>query len=237
MWRHRDVGEGREGRATAERLAPRFAMSMASPRRHIRLVRDLDFWGRSVSWLREIDRWFMGEVLPHRSAFRAKAAMLCGPAEADDLVQEAFARVFAMADHRTIQNPRAFVLTIIHNLAIERLRRAQVVSIDHLASIETLAVADPAPDAFSVMAGRAELNQLLAQIEALPPQCGRVVRLRKIDGLSPGAIAERLSISVSTVEKHLAKGLSLLTRAMRDDQRESRENSRTEWIARRKTPI
>lgn len=171
----------------------------------------------------------MAEVLPFGPAYRRKAALFCGVGEADDLVQDAYARVLAVADYRSIHNPRAFVLTIVQNLAIERLRRAQVVSIDHLASIDALVLADPAPDAFSVAAGKADLDHLLHLIDALPPQCARVVRLRKIDGLAPGAIAERLSISVSTVEKHLAKGLSLLTTAMRTAGSDARENSRTEW--------
>ncbi|KQN03859.1 MULTISPECIES: RNA polymerase sigma factor [unclassified Sphingomonas] len=184
-----------------------------------------------MSWLRDIDRWFMAEVLPSGPAYVRKAALFCGAGEADDLVQEAYARVLAVADYRAIQHPRAFVLTIVQNLAIERLRRAQVVSIDHLASIDTLVLADPAPDAFSVASAKSDLDHLLQLIDALPPQCARVVRLRKIDGLSPGTIAERLSISVSTVEKHLAKGLSLLTTAMRSAESGAQENSRTEWTS------
>lgn len=182
-----------------------------------------------MSWLRDIDRWFMAEVLPFGPAYRRKATLFCGAGEADDLVQDAYARVLAIADYRSIQNPRAFVLTIVQNLAIERLRRAPVVSIDHLATLDTLALTDPAPDAFCVAAGKADLDRLLRLIDTLPPQCARVVRLRKIDGLSPGAIAEMLSISVSTVEKHLAKGLSLLTAAMRTAGSDAQENSRSEW--------
>ncbi len=168
-----------------------------------------------MSWLRDIDRWFMAEVLPHAAAYRARASHFCGRDNADDLVQEAYARVLAVPDHRTIGSPRAFVLTVVHNLALERLRRANVVKIDLLASIETLDFADPAPDAFTVAAGRSEVVHLLKLIDALPPQCGQVMKMRKIQGLPPAAIAKALSISVSTVEKHIAKGLALVAKARR----------------------
>ncbi len=171
-----------------------------------------------MSWLREIDRWFMAEVLPHAAAYRARAAYFCGRDEADDLVQEAYARVLNTADHRSISSPRAFVLTIVHHLALERIRRANVVRIDVLASLEMPDIADPAPDAFAVAAGRSELQRLAGWIDALPPQCARVVHMRKVQGLSPTVIAQSLSLSVSTVEKHIAKGLALITKARRESE-------------------
>lgn len=160
----------------------------------------------------------MVEVLPHAAAYRARAAHFCGRDDADDLVQEAYARVLKMPDYRSIVTPRAFVLAIVHNLALERLRRASVVRIDLLASLEVLEVADPAPDAFAIAAGRSEMQRLLHLIDSLPPQCARVMRMRKIQGMSPAAIAEALSLSVSTVEKHIAKGLALVTKARRDGE-------------------
>jgi RNA polymerase sigma-70 factor (ECF subfamily) len=176
-----------------------------------------------LSWLRDIDRWFLAEVLPHAAAYRAKAAYFCGRDDADDLVQEAYARVLKTPEYRTILAPRGFVLTIVHNLALERLRRANVVRIELLASLDLLDVADPAPDAFAVAAGRSELQRLLDLIEALPAQCSRVLHMRKIQGMSPIAIAEALSISVSTVEKHIAKGLALITKARRDSEAQVEE--------------
>lgn len=169
-----------------------------------------------LSWLRDIDRWFLAEVLPHAAAYRAKAAYFCGRDDADDLVQEAYARVLKTPDYRAIIAPRGFVLTIVHNLALERLRRANVVRIDLLASLDMLNMADPAPDAFAVAAARSEMQHLLDLIDALPAQCSRVMHMRKIQGIPPAAIAAALSISVSTVEKHIAKGLALITKARRE---------------------
>lgn len=165
----------------------------------------------------------MDEVLPHAAAYRARAAHFCGPDEAEDLVQEAYARILATPDHKAIAAPRGFVLTVVRNLALERLRRANVVRIDALASMDMLEVADPAPDAFAVTSGRSELRYLLDLINGLPPQCGRVVHMRKIQQMPPTRIAEELSISLSTVEKHIAKGLALITKARREQAARAEE--------------
>jgi RNA polymerase sigma-70 factor (ECF subfamily) len=53
-------------------------------------------------------------------------------------------------------------------------------------------------------------------METLPPQPRAVVKMRRIEGLLPGDIAVRMGLSVSTVEKHLAKGLAMLAYAMQD---------------------
>ena len=51
------------------------------------------------------------------------------------------------------------------------------------------------------------MQMLLRAVNGLPPKCRDVFVLRMIEGLSQREIAERLGITVSTVEKHLARGL------------------------------
>ena len=53
-------------------------------------------------------------------------------------------------------------------------------------------------------------------INSLPPKCRDVFVLRWIHGLSQRAISEKLNIAVSTVEKHLAKGLRFCKEEMRE---------------------
>jgi RNA polymerase sigma-70 factor (ECF subfamily) len=131
-------------------------------------------------------------------------------------VQEAYARAINASHHREIVNPRSFVLTIIRNLAHERHRRATIVRFEHLADMEAMEIADSAPDQFAVLSGNMELARLIALMEQLPPQARAVVKMRRIEGLLPGDIAVRMGLSVSTVEKHLAKGLAILAYAMQE---------------------
>lgn len=168
-----------------------------------------------MAWLREIDKWFAEAVLPSAPVYRAYARKLTGDAvEAEDLVQEAYAKVLGVPDWRRLEQPERFVLTIIRNLAFERFRRAKVVGIRQIGVLEMEALPDPAPDAHAVTSAREELLRVLEAVDRLPEQCRRVVTLRKMEGLSPGQIAVRLNLSISTVEKHLAKGLMLLTKSL-----------------------
>jgi RNA polymerase sigma-70 factor (ECF subfamily) len=41
----------------------------------------------------------------------------------------------------------------------------------------------------------------------LPPRCRRVYLMRKVHGMSHKEIAEELNIAISTVEKHMSKGV------------------------------
>lgn len=164
-----------------------------------------------MSWLRPIDEWFADRVFVFQAKHRAYAMKLSGNREeAEDLVQEAYARLFRMDDWARIANPHAFTMRIIHNEAMERYRRAQVVELNRSVSLQALEPADdqPLPDAAAF--AKAELRRVEDALETLPERCREAVRLRKIDCLTPREVAEEMDISVSTVEKHLVKGLRLL---------------------------
>ena len=171
----------------------------------------------SVKWRRDIDVWFIAEVLPHASQYRVYARRLSASAEeAEDLVQEAYARTLASEDFRQIQCGKAFVFRILHNLAVSKARRAKVVAIEHIPDVDALNAADPTPDAYRQVAARQELARLEAAIAALPRKCRQVVTLRKVYEMSPAEIAAQLNVSVYTVEKHLTKGMRRIAAELAD---------------------
>lgn len=183
-----------------------------------------------MAWLRDADRWFQAAVLPHRAVFRAYARRLIGDdAEADDLVQEAYGRVLG-CDWRRLEAPERFVLRVIRNLAVERFRRARVVSIRQIDALDPDIVADEAPDPLARLETRDDLRHVLKALGTLPPQCRKVLVMRKLQGLSPGEIAVRMGLSVSTVEKHLAKGLRLLTEERARREIPQAEIRSREWV-------
>jgi len=164
-----------------------------------------------VAWLRDVDRWFVDEVLPSAALYRRVAARLTRDAgAAEDLVQDAYVRVIAYPRWRELASPSAFTLQVLRNLARDAARRETVVRIDAAADLHEREVVCEAPDAHAVLAARQELDRVRAALDALPPQCRAVVRLRRLEGRTPRQIAEQLGLSVSTVEKHLVKGLRLV---------------------------
>lgn len=175
-----------------------------------------------MSWLRDIDRWFLAHVLPHEPAFLRRARRLMGNREdARDLVQEAYARVLSGDGWRELANPGGYVARIVQNLGVERIRRARVVTLHQVANLEALERENASPDALAQVTNDDALRHLVSAIESLPEQCRRVVVMRKIQDLPPREIAQQLGIALSTVEKHLARGLALLAIAMSDLDSES----------------
>lgn len=168
-----------------------------------------------MSALRPIDRWLLDEVLPHEGRYLAIARRLTHDSEeAADLVQEALVRLLGIDGWPAIVNPPAYVVRMIHNIAIERVRRAKIVEFQQLSEIDAAEIRDDAPDAFRVAAGRDRLSRLNRAVELLPERCKTVFIRRRIRDQSPGEIASDLGISLSTFEKRLARALYLLAHAL-----------------------
>jgi RNA polymerase sigma factor (sigma-70 family) len=164
---------------------------------------------------RPLDRWLIDEVLPHEARFLATARRLTrSQEEAADLVQDALVRLMAVDGWAAIANPRAYVTRQIHNIAIERMRRARIVEFQQLAEIDTIDLHDDSPDPFRVLAGRDQVERLASALDGLPERCRTVFVRRRVREQAPGEIARDLGISVSTFEKRLARALYLLTRAL-----------------------
>lgn len=169
-----------------------------------------------MTWVREIDRWFIDRVYVHHAAHRRFALHLLRCAEdADEVVQEVYARLMALEDWGRIADPHAFAIRMIRNIAIERFRRAEVVRIDRAAVLHEIDAVDEAPRPDAVAFDRAELRRVSRAMDALPQRCREALYLRRVDGLPPGKVAEKMGIAVSTVEKHLVKGVRLLHAALR----------------------
>ncbi|QJU59874.1 sigma-70 family RNA polymerase sigma factor [Sphingomonas sp. AP4-R1] len=166
-----------------------------------------------MSWLRPIDAWFAEAILPHEPVLLQQARRWTGVDEdARDLVHEVYTQILQLDAWEQIANPAAYAARMMRNNALQRLRRARIVPFRQLTALENER-ADPAPGSFQICAGREELARLRAAIDRLPPACRRVILLRKFEDCPPRMIAERLGISLSTVEKHLARGLMLLAQA------------------------
>lgn len=186
-----------------------------------------------MSWLRPIDAWFASSILPHEGdLLRQARRWAVDEDEARDLLHEAYAQLLQVEGWERIANPAAYAVRIIRNNALQRMRRARIVPMRQFAALEELDFPDPAPDSFAVAAGRDELRRLMDAVDALPPACRRVVLLRKFEEMPPRAIAERLGLSLSTVEKHLARGLFLLSRAMEKGAPHAREQEPEDRVRR-----
>ncbi|PHQ64321.1 MAG: RNA polymerase subunit sigma-24 [Sphingobium sp.] len=183
-----------------------------------------------MGWLRDIDIWFADRIFIYHAQHRRYALSLVRQKdEAEELVQEAYARLFGLNDWTSIANPHAFTMRIIRNLAIERFRRADVVRIDQNMLLNTLDLADEDPTPDVVAMDRSELDHVVKVMQDMPPRMREAIYLRRIEGLPPAQVAERMNISVSTVETHLVKALRLLVQRLDRQGVQGKAEQVTTW--------
>lgn len=161
-------------------------------------------------------RWFRHEVLPLEARLLGYALRVASGnrQDAEDLVHDTLLRIMDAQQWRQIDNPASFALRTMHNLAIDTLRRRKVIPFDALSDLGSQRLVDGMPGPEQTASGRSELEHLAQVIAALPRQCRQVLLLKKVEGLSHKEIAERLGIAISTIEKHLAKGLRICTESV-----------------------
>jgi RNA polymerase sigma-70 factor (ECF subfamily) len=161
--------------------------------------------------------WFNNNVLPIHSELRQCAQRYSASADcdADDLLHDAFARVMQMEKLLSIDSPKAFLGTLIRNLAIDQNRRRATVHIETVADIDDERQKSSAPDLETIVHFESEWNEIIQIIAGLPPQCRTVFTLRRVYGLSRKEIAKKLNLSVSTIEKHITKGTRVCQEKMR----------------------
>ena len=120
---------------------------------------------------------------------------------ASDITQDVFVRLLTRDRFPEIREPRAFLARIAHGLVVDHWRRAAI----ERAWLETMAATEltvPSPEE------QAEIVEALVRIDALldglKPRAREVFLLSRLEGLTYRQIAQRLSVSLSTVEKDMA---------------------------------
>ena len=143
--------------------------------------------------------------------------------EADDILQEVWIKVRAPTG-RPIANGRAYLYRVAHNLAIDRLReRHRRMRRERLWSDQRTGYASPGAEPIDIghsaedeMLEREETALLASALATLPEGARRAFELHKLNGLSHAEVAQRMGISKSGVEKHMAVAMKYLRRALLD---------------------
>ncbi|EQB01605.1 hypothetical protein L288_17700 [Sphingobium quisquiliarum P25] len=83
-------------------------------------------------------------------------------------------------------------------------------------SVDDLVLIDESPDQERIAIGKSRLEHLTAGFQRLDPKTRAIVQGRRVDGLSTREVALREGVSVSAVEKRLAKAMLFLSAWMRN---------------------
>lgn len=140
--------------------------------------------------------------------------MLGSRADAEEVVQEAFLRVWQKAPDWRIDGGAKFstwLHRILVNLCIDRKRRRPTIPID---AIEE--PADEAADGFDRAAAGERQRRVADALGELPERQRAAIVLSYYEGLSNVAVADALEISVGAVESLLVRARRSLSAALAD---------------------
>ena len=153
----------------------------------------------------------------HASAGYALAYRMCGRrALAEDVVQDAFLSLWRSGTSydRARGSVRSWVLSAVHNRAVDALRRAGAKA-GRDVSDEGIAERLRAPEATDVeVERREEARQVRGALDELPPDQRQVIELAYFGGLTHSQIADVLDLPPGTVKGRMRLGLTKMRSAL-----------------------
>jgi RNA polymerase sigma factor (sigma-70 family) len=132
------------------------------------------------------------------------------PQDIDDVSQETFLRAYKAEKEKEIEHPKAFLFRIAKNLMLSEFSRKARKITDYIEDYEGSEELLNTDNLESNVMAQQKLGIYCEAVASLPTQCRRVVIMKKVYGMQNKEIARRLELSVSTVEKHLTKGIRRL---------------------------
>ncbi len=133
--------------------------------------------------------------------FRVALSVLRNPAEAEDVVQDAFVRVLQRrSELAVIVELRPWLVRIAWNLALDRRRKIRPEQMDETFAADLVSPGLPADGA---LAEAAQIKRVLHAIERLPTKERQALLLSAMDELTTAEIATVLGRSESSVRSLL----------------------------------
>jgi RNA polymerase sigma-70 factor (ECF subfamily) len=155
----------------------------------------------------------------YASLVYALAFHLLGAADADEVVQEVFLRLWRRAHQFDPARGsfRAWFMAIARNEVLNRLRARtfqQQLQVAEQADRLLAEAADPAPDPADAVWVRERQDAVLRALGDLPPEQRQAIVLAYFGGMSHTAIAEHLGWPLGTVKKRIQLGIRKLRVAL-----------------------
>lgn len=148
------------------------------------------------------------------SALRQIARRTNDRQDAEDLLHSAYLRLERYCEHHDVECPVGFLTQTAVNIRTDSYRRDKFIK-NHMFE-SSFCFDHPAPLQDKVIEDRDRLDWLKAGLDKLHPRTREIFILHRVKELKQREIADLLQISVSAVEKHLAKAAPFLLKWMRD---------------------
>ena len=148
---------------------------------------DREFWNRMIREVRSRTR---------------------GRADAEDLLHAAYLRLLRYRAQHAVENIAAFLVRTAVNIGVDNYRHDRFIA--DVDSDDT-GVCENSPLQDEVLAARVRLERVREGLSRLTPRTREIFLMHRLEDLKYREIAERLGISQSAVEKHIAKAALFLT--------------------------
>lgn len=125
----------------------------------------------------------------------------------EDVAQEAYLRAYVAEQSRGIDQPEAYLFRSARNLALTKLTQKSRQMTDLIDDLGPAVVLRGEAPLEEEVEAEESLGLHCEAVAHLPEKCKQVYILRKVYGLTHKEIAERMSLSVSSVEKYMQKGV------------------------------
>jgi RNA polymerase sigma-70 factor, ECF subfamily len=147
--------------------------------------------------------------------FKFSYSILKTTEDAENIIQDVFLNLWLNREKvEKSTSVKYYIFAIAHNSAISIIRKRikETVYIEHVKSLQNL-IQEPV----DLKVEYNELNKILEGIiNSLPNQQKKVFLLNRIEELKYREIAEKLNISINTVENHMSRALKNIREKLRE---------------------
>jgi RNA polymerase sigma-70 factor (ECF subfamily) len=165
----------------------------------------------------------LGNLDAFEKLFRQYYQMLCGyalkivrdPASAEEIVQDLFYTLWERRKELQINTSvKSYLFSAVHNRCLKLIEHHSVEQRYRSYYLLHESEIDSEPGESSNLN---EIQQIIDDtLNSMPERCSRIFRLNRFEGLKYQEIANKLSISVKTVEANMGKALKILRRNLKD---------------------
>ena len=129
--------------------------------------------------------------------------------DAEEMVQQVFSKLWERSEHLSFSGPvAAYLYRAVHNESLNFLKH-QKVKVGHQLHV-AYSMKNKSQHEQGKMMGKELENKFREALNELPEQCRTVFQLSRFEDMKYREIADKLEISVKTVENHMGKALKLL---------------------------
>ena len=158
----------------------------------------------SATPLPATDREF---VLLRAALTRYFRARVRNASEIDDLVQEVFTRIAARQDGGAVEHLNRYIFQTASSVLADRARRQRARRAELHVEFDPDRHSGVEFDAHRTLSDREELGAVTACLLGMPERTRNIFILHRLEGSKYRDIAVQLGISVSAVEKHMARAV------------------------------